>query len=107
MQRLVTGGHVCEYMKLYMSGEYMKLYKHAMKLYMSGELKMTGDHSKLEELKRELAPHAETFTKLALQTGHFSTCTPWLPNSAAAHCMNPQCQLPFTIRRRRHHCRGC
>ena len=31
----------------------------------------------------------------------------WLPNSASDVCMNARCGKPFTLTRRRHHCREC
>ena len=33
--------------------------------------------------------------------------TPWVPDRDATRCMSPACGAPFTIARRRHHCRRC
>lgn len=71
----------------------------AVRLVAQRKLRLLGDMSKVEELKLEMEPHAEAFKCLLP--------VEWLPNSAARACMNPRCAKPFSILRRRHHCRGC
>lgn len=38
-------------------------------------------------------------------TGNVEAPPPWVPDEAAPTCM--ACQAPFTVVRRRHHCRNC
>eukprot|EP00439_Symbiodinium_sp_Y106_P006758 s2081_g1.t1 len=92
VQRLASGGRAA-----------------ALPLLAAGKLKVEGDLSQLEELRKELSPHAARLQPLA--EALLSNGTPgeviWVPDEAADCCMAETCGRPFTLFRRRHHCRSC
>ena len=84
----------------------------ALGLLASGDLKIHGDGclDQLRSLQAALgALDASSQQRLhalgaALLAAEF---TPWVPDRDATRCMSPACGAPFTIARRRHHCRRC
>lgn len=91
VQRLVAGGK-----------------RAALPLVARGQLRVEGDLGQLEELRRELQPHMSRLQAAAeaLMSSE-TTAVRWLPDEATECCMAESCGRPFTLLRRRHHCRGC
>ena len=84
----------------------------AMALLSSGQLKTSGNCiEQLTDLQEELQTKVDAGTSERVMTlAHsllFDDAAPWVPDSAAPVCMAANCGLPFTFRRRRHHCRKC
>eukprot|EP00434_Breviolum_minutum_P008450 symbB.v1.2.007455.t1/scaffold455.1/size335105/3 len=92
VQRLVAGGK-----------------RAALPLVARGQLRIEGDLGQLEELRRELQPHMTRLQAAAeaLMSSEDSAAVRWLPDEATDCCMAESCGRPFTLLRRRHHCRGC
>jgi hypothetical protein len=79
-----------------------------MALMGSGDLKLGGSAvEQLTALSEKLnAQDAESLLPLA-HAAFFEGVAPWVPDADAPRCMAADCGKPFTIRRRRHHCRRC
>ncbi len=79
----------------------------AMPMLAAGKLKLTGDHTLIEDLQRELEPMAAQLAApaRALAFGDEAEPVRWVPDRDAYQCM--RCAAPFTLTRRRHHCRVC
>jgi len=80
----------------------------AMGLMARGLLTLTGDLSVVQALGQEVGPHVALLEPLvhalAFGTGAAAVVR-WVADSEAKACM--ACSRPFTVSRRRHHCRAC
>ena len=79
----------------------------ALPLMAAGKLKLTGDTNLIDDLRTELGPHLSQLAPSlrALAFGDEVEPVRWVRDADAYRCM--RCTLPFTLTRRRHHCRVC
>jgi len=85
----------------------------ALSLLARGDLKLQGDClEQIQNIQETLgALDASAVQRLrslgeALISQQLAAA-PWMPDREATRCMSPSCGKPFTMTRRRHHCRRC
>ena len=80
-----------------------------LSLLASGDLKAHGSSiEQMQALREELTLDADAAQRLqALGHALLSEAVPWVPDHEVTRCMSATCGAPFTLTRRRHHCRQC
>lgn len=89
----------------------------AITLLASGELRMQGNVLGQLNVVQEALASLDTASVQRLHTlghavlseyeAHLPSAAPWVPDREATRCMSASCGAPFTLTRRRHHCRTC